>query len=151
MTVYVDPTGCLFEIDREENGHVFFYPQGGGFERSCAKADFEHQFKPATPSPFYQGFVAGDWMEEDDRLPAWLNGLRWNGWAQPRFEKSAADKIMNDTPGMFFDHGRNAYVLPADLLFVAPHFEVGREDETVRVDPPCESLVADPVPESRVG
>lgn len=124
MTIYVDPTGCLFEIDREENGRIVFYPQGGGFERSCDKADFEQHFKPAAPSAFYQGFVAGDWMDEAAQLPAWLNGLRWNGWAQPRFEKSTADQIMTDTPGMLFDPERNAYVLPADL-------DMGRDEEEV--------------------
>ena len=124
MTLYVDPTGTLFEIDRQENGRIFYYPQGGGFERSCDKLDFDRHFKPAGPSLFYQGFVSGDWMEEDERLPAWLNGLRWNGWAQPRFEKTAADKIMADTPGMFFDPARNAYILPADL-------ERGRDEDEI--------------------
>jgi len=124
MTLYVDPLGFLVEVSREENGRVFFYPQGGGFERSCDKLAFEHDFKPAAPPAFYQAFVDGDWMDESDRLPAWLNGLRWNGWAQPRFEKNAADKIMNDTPAMFFDPGRNAYVLPADL-------DMGRDEEEV--------------------
>jgi hypothetical protein len=124
MTLYVDPTGTLFELSREENGRIFYFPQGGGFERSCDKLDFDRNFKPAAPGPFYKAFVDGDWMEESDRLPAWLNGLRWNGWAQPRFEKSAADKIMNDTPGMLFDPERNAYVLPADL-------DMGRDEEEV--------------------
>ncbi len=130
MTLYVDPNGTLFELSREENGRIFYFPQGGGFERSCDKLDFDHNFKPASPGPFYKAFVDGDWMEESDRLPAWLNGLRWNGWAQPRFEKSAAEKIMNDTPGMFFDPARNAYVLPADL-------DMGRDEEEVF---PAESI-----------
>lgn len=124
MTLYVDPNGCLFETDREENGRIFFHPQGGGFEHSCDKVEFHTHFKPATPTPFYQGFVGGDWMEDDERLPAWLNGLRWNGWAQPRFEKTAADKIMSDTPGMIFDLGRNAYVLQADL-------DLGRDEDEI--------------------
>lgn len=63
-------------------------------------------------------------MDEAAQLPAWLNGLRWNGWAQPRFEKSTADQIMTDTPGMLFDPERNAYVLLADL-------DMGRDEEEV--------------------
>jgi len=124
MTLYTDNTGRLVEVSREENDRTFFATQGGGFEQSCPTLDFNQYFKPAPPPRFRQGFVGGDWLDESDRLPAWLNGLRWNGWAQPHFEKATADRILKETDDMHFDEARNAYVLPPDEEF-------GRDEEEV--------------------
>ena len=124
MQLYADKEGFLVEIARQQGGRIFYFPQGGGFERSLPEIEFHEKFSPSAPLAYYPGFVGADWLDASARIPAWLNGLRWNGWAQPCFERNAADVVAKDIPDMKFDPARNAYVLPADP-------ECGRDEEEV--------------------
>jgi hypothetical protein len=94
----------VVEIESHEDGIVTFSARGGGRVYRAREADFLAELKPmsaadveAFDNGYEKSFVDGDWFEADqESIPAFLNGERWNGWLCPMFEKNAVDAAIAD-------------------------------------------------------
>lgn len=71
------------------------YPQGGGFGIKVPKEDFVLHFEPAPEPAWKKSYFTCDGMSVV--LPGYTNGLRWNGWQVPYFERAAIDILMAET------------------------------------------------------
>jgi hypothetical protein len=93
--VYIDRKEPDFVVRVTElrGDDVAFAPEGGGFVRSASRERFESDFRAETPEDrakrlaYSKEAVRFEWEDPEQRIPAWLNGRYWNGWAMPSFEK----------------------------------------------------------------
>lgn len=86
------------QVENFEQGGARNGAQGRGGETSGASA----QHRSNVP-PFRQTAVTGDWLAEDQDIPAYTNGVLWNGWQQPLFPTSSVRLI--------------AQLMPAEVAF----------------------------------
>jgi hypothetical protein len=91
-------------ISSHEDGHVKFYPRGGGSQYRAPVDEFVAKMKPisddelvAFDQAYQKSKVDGDWFEDNhEPIPAFVNSERWNGWLCPLFEKSDIDAAIAD-------------------------------------------------------
>jgi hypothetical protein len=108
--LFKDDRGHLVEVKTMGLETVEFANQGGGFLRKMSRADFEQRYAP-TDTPSYEPVtVVAEWLDDGARLPAYSNGLLWNGWAMPYFKKDTAMRLMEMMPGIRYDEGRDAFI-----------------------------------------
>lgn len=99
---------------------VEFYPQGGGFQQKMPATAFDAQFRHVPEAErrrmaevHYAIRAGGDWVKDEDQaIPAWTNGARWNGWVMPAFTKETllAEIAAGRLDGVYFDERRDAFV-----------------------------------------
>jgi hypothetical protein len=76
------------------------YPESGGFCLSFAGTKREkYNFRLVTErelnsTRYRQGLFTLDVNEEDEPLPGWTTGHRWNGWACPMFSRDTFVKVL---------------------------------------------------------
>ncbi|KND62276.1 hypothetical protein BVER_01709 [Candidatus Burkholderia verschuerenii] len=107
--LYQDASGRLIEVS-SIGPNVEFIPQGGGFLRSMSRADFEKNFVPATVPAFERATITADWLPEGVNLPAYSNGLAWNGWAMPYFDRETAMRLVEIMPEIRYDEQHDAFI-----------------------------------------
>ncbi|MGU3558614.1 hypothetical protein [Methylobacterium radiotolerans] len=96
---------------------VAFAPEGGGFVRSAPRKLFESDFRAETPEDrskrlaYSKDAVQLEWADPEAKIPAWLNGRYWNGWAMPPFEKD--DLLQAVSSGLLSDV---EFYEPADMF-----------------------------------
>ncbi|MBN3744692.1 hypothetical protein G3N96_04490 [Burkholderia sp. Se-20373] len=135
--LYRDASRRLIEVS-SIGPTVEFTPQGGGFLRSMSRADFERNFVPATVPAFERASITADWLPEGVNLPAYSNGLAWNGWAMPHFDRETAMRLSEIMPEIRYDEERDAFIAHdentgEDDVFVSVSIQV--EGETLTVYP----------------
>ncbi len=135
--LYQDTNGRLIEVS-SVGPDVEFIPQGGGFLRSMSRAEFERNFVPATAPVFERAMITADWLPEGVNLPAYSNGLAWNGWAMPHFDRETAMRLVEIMPEIRYDEQRDAFIahdgtVGEDDVFESVSIQV--EGETVTVYP----------------
>jgi|LNFM01.1.fsa_nt_gb hypothetical protein len=109
--LFIDTGGNLVEVLWTSTDEIVeFAPQGGGAIRKCNRTDFERCFKPATPAAYAVAQISAEWLPRGMRVPAYSNGMRWNGWAMPFFTKEAGLSLLQFMPGLSFDSNRDAFV-----------------------------------------
>lgn len=86
-------------IDKVEDGHVYFYPQGGGFQYKAEIDDFLSRYRPVDQEKdipiIKQAYVSAEFFGENEKtIPCYTTGDRWNGWACPMFDIDAAMRVM---------------------------------------------------------
>ena len=107
----------VVRITEVVDGAVAFATEGGGFAKSTSKEKFEFDFRAETPEDrarrlaYSKDAVQLEWEDREQRIPAWLNGRYWNGWAMPAFEKD--DLIQAVESGMLSDV---EFYEPADMF-----------------------------------
>jgi hypothetical protein len=108
--LFKDDRGHLVEVKTMGLETVEFANQGGGFLRKMSRAEFEKRYAP-TDTPSYEAVtIVAEWLNDDARLPAYSNGLLWNGWAMPYFEKDTAMRLMEMMPGIRYDEERDVFI-----------------------------------------
>jgi len=108
--LFKDDRGHLVEVKTMGLETVEYANQGGGFLRKMSRSDFEQRYAP-TDTPSYEPVtIVAEWLDDDARLPAYSNGLVWNGWAMPHFEKDTAMRLMEMMPGIRYDEERDAFI-----------------------------------------
>ncbi len=99
--------GIVVRVTELRGGDVAFAPEGGGFVRSASKSVFESDFRAETPEDrskrlaYSKDAVQLEWEDPEAKIPAWLNGRCWNGWAMPVFEKD--DLLQAVSSGLLSD------------------------------------------------
>ncbi|HIH2745465.1 TPA: DUF4222 domain-containing protein [Burkholderia lata] len=137
--IYVDAAGNKVEIVSIEDHQVRFFPQGGGFERSMPRAEFDATFKTIDPAALeYRRIeVTIEAFEDGSSLKAYSNGMLWNGWVMPYFTREAAMAITRHVKEVTYDGERDVFVeadgYPEDgpLITAATTIRVGNEDVEV--------------------
>lgn len=85
MALFKDKNGNMIEVT-----DVIFFPQGGGLEMRMTLETFRENFEPVTePHPYKLVSITAEWLAEGVTIPAYWNGMRWNGWATPWFPVSS--------------------------------------------------------------
>jgi hypothetical protein len=110
LQLYRDTAGRLVQVVSEDVDTVQFCSQGGGFVHRAPRADFERDFRPATPPAFQAAHFSAEWLDEGTQLEGFSNGMRWNGWAMPYFSREAGLRLCTMLPSLRFDADRNAFV-----------------------------------------
>lgn len=119
----------LIRASAAGDGYVEFAHQGGGFVHRAPEAEFHSRFREVPETEFAAMAqrhvpirVGGDWVErEEDALPAWSNGLVWNGWEMPVFSKETVlspqgRAVFNtDTCWTLYDETADAFLLLSSL------------------------------------
>lgn len=108
--LYTDDQGHLVEVKTMGLETVEFSNQGGGFLRTMRRADFEKRLVQTDTPPYEPVTIVAEWLDDDARLPAYSNGLLWNGWEMPYFEKDTALRLMGMMPGIRYDEKRDAFI-----------------------------------------
>jgi hypothetical protein len=108
--LFVDDRGHMVQVKTMGIDTVEYHNQGGGYGRTMPRADFEKQYAPAEEPSYAPVTITAEWLDDDARLPAYSNGLVWNGWAVPHFEKDAAMRLIEMMPGMRYDAERDAFI-----------------------------------------
>ncbi|ABD72056.1 hypothetical protein Rfer_4370 (plasmid) [Rhodoferax ferrireducens T118] len=109
--LYTDETGYTVEISAMDMENVAFARQGGGLLVTMPRKEFEAKFKPTTVPEFSLIGVKAEWLPDDLKVYAYSQGLRWNGWAMPRFELSAALKLLEYIPELRWNSARDEFRL----------------------------------------
>lgn len=137
-------TGRLVDKQRVlTSATVEFCPQGGGFLQKLSLDDFNARFAPAPKPVFAPVNISGDWIPEDVVIPAYSNGLVWNGWAKPHFTFETAQSLMGThIKDMVYDAERDVFVIKCegeeDLEAPAEEIEVdGQKIKTYAVGAGC--------------
>lgn len=114
MKLFKDRNGNLVETRRELTDPVEFWAQGGGFCRKLSLAVFQDHYTEVTaPAQLRRGAVDADFMETP--LPCWSDGMHWNGWGMPYFERAAVEQLMAlDTGGSMHWHGDTVVAIVSD-------------------------------------
>ncbi|MBA9859233.1 hypothetical protein [Ralstonia insidiosa] len=86
------------KVENFQQGGARNGAQGRGGEPSGAS----EQHRSNVP-PFRLTAVTGDWLAADQDIPAYTNGVLWNGWQQPLFPTSSVRLI--------------AQLMPAEVAF----------------------------------
>lgn len=137
--IYVDAAGNKVEIISIEEQQVRFFQQGGGFQRGMPRAEFEASFKVFDPATLeYRRIeVTIEAFEDGFSLPAYSNGMLWNGWELPYFTREAAIAITRHVKEVRYDSERDVFLeddgYPQDgpLITAATTIRVGNEDVEV--------------------
>lgn len=109
-SLYSDQAGNLVQVLwTSTSDSVEFTRQGGGFVQKASRADFERQFKPATVRHYYLSAVTADWLPGGLTVPAYTNGMRWNGWAMPFFTFEAATQLLEHMPDLRYDSVKDVF------------------------------------------
>lgn len=109
--LFIDEAGNLVEVLWTSTDKIVeFATQGGGVVQKCKRADFERSFKPATPSAYAVTQISAEWLPGGMSVPAYSNGMRWNGWAMPFFTKDAGLSLLKFMPALRYDGIRDAFV-----------------------------------------
>jgi hypothetical protein len=108
--LYKDDQGHLVEISAMGAETVEYHNQGGGFLQTMPRAEFEKTYSATDTPSFEPVTITADWLEDDVRLPAYSNGLVWNGWAMPHFEKETAMRLVEMMPGVRYDEERDVFI-----------------------------------------
>ena len=58
--------------------------------------------------------VTGGWFDGDVKIPAYTNGLLWNGWEQPYFPRSSVEQLAHLMPGQVTFDALGGVVLVKD-------------------------------------
>lgn len=86
-------TDLVVRVTELRGDDVAFAPEGGGFVKTASRNVFETEFRAETPEDrakrlaYSKDAVQLEWADPEAKIPAWLNGRHWNGWAMPSFEK----------------------------------------------------------------
>lgn len=111
MQIFADASGRLVQVLESSPAFtVEFAPQGGGLIRKLPRAEFERRFKPATLPSYSLVAVGAEWLPEELKVPAYSNGMRWNGWAIPYFTFEAARSLLEYMPDLRYDSSRDAFI-----------------------------------------
>lgn len=137
--LYADAAGNKVEIVSIESQKVTFFPQGGGFQRSLSRAEFEAAFKEFdhTALEYQPVEVTIEGFDEGFSLPAYSNGMLWNGWVMPYFTREAAMAIAQQIDTISYDRERDVFVEDdgypeeGELTITATTIRVGNEDVEV--------------------
>lgn len=100
-TIVADAAGLRFSVADYGQDCVTFFPQGGGFQCSMGRAEFDRTFSRADRiAPHFEPcFIFGEFMVDDTRdpagfLPAYADpNCRWNGWMLPYFPVESVKRI----------------------------------------------------------
>lgn len=112
-TLYKDTlSDSLVDVFSDDGQTVVFYPQGGGFQHRAPHAEFHARFEPAEAPAFRRGLVDADFV--DAPYPCWSDGMHWNGWGMPYFERETVEQLIADgvLGGMRWDG--DTVVVPMD-------------------------------------
>jgi len=99
---------------------VKFFPQGGGFQQSMPADTFHSRFRKVEQEEldaimWHPAEFDIDGAYEDRPAPGYQLGYRWNGWAQPAFEREGVERvaeIMNAGPShLTFDEDRDVVMI----------------------------------------
>lgn len=110
---------ALVQISSVEDGRVHFVADGGGFVRNAPAAEFLKRYEFADEATldslrvFRRELVA---IDDEEGIPAWVDGTLWNGFALPFFEKEAVEKLIETTFGEGSDRG--ATIFPVEDGYV---------------------------------
>jgi len=95
----------IVEFDRTQNGRVYFFQQGGGFECSVKREKFEKEFIKVDDDIFTKYKPATFQIDAyEETFKGYTTGEKWNGWGKPVFESYVADEIICINPDMGIDH-----------------------------------------------
>lgn len=93
---YYQREGCavLYTAD-EEDGKIAVCPQGGGFLRYMTASEFSEMFTEVVPNlSMRKGTVTADFLPRGVAIPCYSNGMRWNGWGMPSFDRVGVDLVI---------------------------------------------------------
>ena len=112
---------------------VEFFAEGGGFLRRMPRAEFDVQFTVAAQPQFAQVAVAGAWMDDGIALPAYSDGVRWNGWLVPYFTREVAMRLIPLVDSLRYDETRDVFVAldpneGDEIAYGAEEIRVGKDD-----------------------
>ncbi|MFM0276371.1 hypothetical protein PQQ59_37710 [Paraburkholderia aspalathi] len=112
---------------------VVFFAEGGGFVRRMPRAEFDAQFTVAAEPRFAQVAVAGAWMDDGIALPAYSDGVRWNGWLMPYFTREVAIRLIPLVESLRYDEARDVFVAldpneGDEIVYGAEVIRVGDDD-----------------------
>lgn len=138
--LYKDASGNFYETvpASPPDGMVHFSRQGGGFVMQLTAADFAAKFTRADLPTYSAIEVDADWLPDGMTLPAYSNGMRWNGWAMPYFERDTATRLLAIAEDLTYDEAADHFVMKgqdgdeADV-FAATMIEV--DGKTIKVYP----------------
>lgn len=96
MALFKDKDGNMIEVT-----DVIFFPQGGGMQMRMPWEEFQSKFEPVTElAPYRLVQATADWLEDGVTIPAYWNGVRWNGWATPMFPLSSLPALVAAMPAV---------------------------------------------------
>lgn len=89
-----------------EGGTFAVCTQGGGFIQHYTPENFAKIFKEVKPNLSQRkGIVTADFLRQDIKVPCYSNGLSWNGWGMPNFDRAGVDQVMLAfEPGMELEY-----------------------------------------------
>jgi hypothetical protein len=85
----------LYEA-RENGTNIEVSSQGGGFVINYTKEQFLKNFTLVEEIPeLKKGTVTADFLGEGVSIDCYSNGLRWNGWGRPLFDRASAERAVS--------------------------------------------------------
>ena len=108
--------GELVQVVDVSDGTVSFCPQGGGFRCRTAQGNFTSRFSPVAALPeFRTVLVNGDWLDPQQPVEGFCNGMAWNGWVMPYFSFEVATRLAARMPVLRYVQALDAFVTRTDL------------------------------------
>jgi len=89
---------ALCDATLSDDGSISVSPQGGGFvfAKFPNREAFDKEFIEKEPDrTLRRGTVTAEFLPEGVALHCYTNGLRWNGFGMPMFEKSQLSLVMD--------------------------------------------------------
>lgn len=92
-------TGDAYLATISDNA-IVLYREGGGFLFRSTLAEFVEQYEERRSKPLMRaGTVTAEWFDVGTPpFPCFSDGIAWNGWGVPYFEKNVALQIIKLMP-----------------------------------------------------
>jgi hypothetical protein len=117
--------------DDRRPGRIFC--RRGWLCSSLAASRIRRAIHGGCATQFAQVAVAGAWMDDGIALPAYSDGVRWNGWLMPYFTREVAMRLIPLVHSLRYDETRDVFVAldpneGDEIAYGAEEIRVGNDD-----------------------